>query len=79
MNFCANDFFVFSLIDFKYDENDMLIVNEYIRRIEITVYNDEYDREQNEKRIFHIIMSQQIKHRIHNFIDQFFVDSHISR
>jgi hypothetical protein len=36
----------------------MLIVNEYTREIEIIVYNDEYDREQNEKRIFHNVMSQ---------------------
>ncbi len=58
MNSCANDFFVFSLIDFKYDENNMLIVNEHTRKIEIVVYNDEYDHEQSEKRIFHVVMSQ---------------------
>jgi hypothetical protein len=30
----------------------MLIVNEHTREIEIIVYNDEYDREQNEKKNF---------------------------
>jgi hypothetical protein len=57
----------------------MLIVNKHTREIEIIVHSDEYDREQSEKKIFHVVMSQQIDHRIHNFIDQFFVDSHISR
>jgi hypothetical protein len=57
----------------------MLIVNEHTREIEIIVYNDVYDREQSEKKIFHNVMSQQINHRIHDFIDQFFVDSHILR
>jgi hypothetical protein len=34
----------------------MLIMNKHIRKIEITVYNNEYDREQNEKEIFYIVI-----------------------